>query len=208
MKFSIPCLLVVVLLTIAQPVSADLLNGGLESGDFTSWTTDQDIYSSSWFGGIQVVESHGIITDAYEGDYFAKLPAYSSFYQDITWSKDDTLTFKWAFEGLQQTSMGQKKVGAISVDDSDPGWLHLDMLQEATYWSGGNVTTWQAYTYTFLSNGSGTVRFWMSWVESPGGTVPAYLYIDDIQYTPTPSAILILAPCAVALLKRRRRAAG
>ncbi len=156
---AIRCLLLVVLLVLVQPASADPLNGGFEIGNFTSWTTDQDIYASNWFGGIQVLQSHGIVSDASEGDYFAKLPPNSWMKQDMTWFADDTLTFKWAFEELQQTSMSREKVAAFSVHNEAGGFLFVDNFRKATYWSGGNTTGWETYTYDFPAAGSGHIQF-------------------------------------------------
>jgi hypothetical protein len=200
---SIGCAVSIVLSVAVLPAMSAPLNGGFETGDFTSWTTVQDSYSINWFGGIQVLSAHGSYT-ADEGTYFAKLPVYSSMYQDMTWLAGDILTFSYAFEGVHQTAMGRVKTSAISVEDDVLGRIHLDGLGEATYWSSGNTNGWRTYTYIFPQAGTGHIRFWMSWVSDPGYGQDAYVYIDNVQHVPGPPAILLLAPGVVALLRRKR----
>jgi hypothetical protein len=68
---------------MASTANAAIDNGGFETGDFTPWTTYEDIYAVAWFGGIQVLTSH-LVTSPDAGNYFAKLPANSNISQGLT----------------------------------------------------------------------------------------------------------------------------
>ena len=77
------CLVVALFTLPVNHARAALLNGGFESGNFSDWVMNEDVYAQVFFGGTQVVTSRpGYL--AYEGNYFAKMPVFSTVAQPAT----------------------------------------------------------------------------------------------------------------------------
>jgi hypothetical protein len=175
---------IMVALCWAGGVRADaIVNGGFETGDLTGWTTGGN-------GSVSVVT-----TNPYEGNYCALMQTGGS--GEMMWSQlfnasaNEVISFAWR-----------------GVGDAGPGYTNAFANIYGPYIYGGVTlydetdlppsSAWQVYSYEVPTTGSYSVLF------DTGGDSTVQFYFDDVQVTPEPASVGLLAVGLSALLLRRK----
>jgi len=181
----LPCLAAIaVALCAAGGARADIIvNGGFELGNLTGWT-------AIGYGAANIITNN-----PYEGNYCALLTTggnweelvFATFYA----SAGEEISFAWR-----------------GVGDADPGYANAIAIISGPYIYGGMMlydetglpasAAWQVYSYEAPTTGSYQVGFYTS------GDNTVQFYFDDMQVTPEPASMGMLAVGLSALLLRRK----
>jgi len=154
---------------IMSELTTSIFNGSFETGDFSGWNV-----TPSAGGGASVVNDSSFATDR---DYYASLQANALVSRDKTWSAGEQVTFDWYFNAedylpYNDWSVFQVKDGGGNIVDTI---TLADVAQVGNYGDSG----WKNHTYTFASNGTGSIEFG---VFNNGDTVlDSQLYVDNVS---------------------------
>jgi hypothetical protein len=189
-----------------------ITNGSFETGNFSGWSITEQ-----WGGSAKVVTVaeafKGNTYTATDGRYMADLTATSFVQQNQTWSAGESLSFDWAFLGMDarvpivnwfnDTALfeivGANNVPVYSV-------VLADILSTGNY----NDTGWQTFTYTFTTDGSGSIRFGVQ--NKTSFFQDSVLLVDNVRSAapvPEPTTMLLFGTGLLSLAAvGRRRAAS
>ncbi len=195
---------VAVIIAVTTSTTAAIDNGGFESGDFTSWTTWQDVYAGAWFGGIQVVNSH-LVTTPDTGSYFAKIPAASKMSQTLSWQTGDTISFRYAFDGTPTFHNDRAKYALFQLfeDGNANAIYNSEHIARQSLHNSGDTNDWRDYSYEFTTSGTGHFDIGLWWWVDPGHAEPGYFYVDQVMYVPEPATVAIVMLGALGVLRKR-----
>jgi hypothetical protein len=146
-----------------------IFNGSFETGDFSGWNV-----TTSAGGAASVVNDSNFATDR---DYYASLQANALVSRDKTWSAGEQVNFDWYFDAedylpYNDWSVFQVKDGEGKIVDT----LTLaDVAEVGNYGDSG----WKNHTYTFTSNGTGSIEFGV--FNSRDTSLDSQLYIDNVS---------------------------
>jgi hypothetical protein len=164
--------------TSAAPIS--VINGGLETGNFSGWST-------SGYGSETVVSSVKpvmlpVVYSPTEGSYFANLYADATLSQNTSWNAGDKLSFDWNFVANDYLPYNDWSI--FEIRDSGNHVISPVSLADISTVGDYQATGWKHYTYTFASAGSGSINFGV--YNSSDHTFPSQLLIDKITAAPSP----------------------
>lgn len=181
MKTTAATVIVLMLLGATSPTSAEIVNGGFETGDFTGWTRQ---------GSGDFILSSG----APEGSCCAVVEAnnanpYSRLMQSFSANAGDQFSVLARYSGEGNCGI----------------WLEDEEMN--TVFSPTTTTNWQTYSYTITETGNYVINASAMSEPTIGGL--SSLWLDAVRVTPVPepSTVVLLGIGAIGLLAWRRRAA-
>ena len=187
---------------MASAVPISILNGSFETGDFNGWTTTGG-------GGQSVVSSVGVLSTTFsptDGDYLARLIADSTLTQGVSWDAGDAVSFDWNFIALDFMPYNDYSIFEVRDSGGSP-IFGLTLADVAGTVPGGQYqgyTGWNNYSYTFDSEGSGSIAFGV--YDVLGGTFSSQLLIDNVVATPVPEpfSMMMLGCLGAGMLGARK----
>jgi hypothetical protein len=219
------CVIMLTLAVLPNIASADVTNGGFETGDFTGWSTIgvASIETAAYGAGptegsyqaLVISEDGSLVSDStietflglaagtLDGLIDDDATAGSAIKQTITASAGDMLTFDWNF--LTDEMVGTVPdftfvsiVSGTSEILADVG--SSTFVSSATTFS--NETGFTMFTYTFPTSGTFTLGFGV--MHAWDNEVDSGLLLDNVTIIPEPTTICLLGLGALSLLRRKR----
>ena len=170
-------------------ISSPIVNGDFATGDLSGWSVTTvtapnslDDGSASEVTGVAVLGSSAEISQAY------------------SWVANETVTFDWAFDYLDQPPYDDSAYFGVRGLPGGIGDFKIILAAKLT-------TPWDTYTHTFTNTGSGTLYFG----AQDGGGDEGYnsiAYFDNIQSTnpiPEPGTMLLFSIGLVGLAGVNRK---
>ena len=187
-----------------EPVYADIINGGFETGDLTGWQTYADAG-----GSVSVINS----TEAPEGTHYAILsldppgtPPFDGAFAQLILSQNITAAAGQTVQ-LDVRSAGTTNAGGFEIDMWDVhggGYTSLIIPSNGT----GSMGDWTSVTVPFTDSlAPAHLRIMLDEHPVNGAWYPQQVAVDAIFLVPEPSTLVLLGVGAIGLLvyARRRR---
>jgi len=216
----ISCTLCVAVVLCCSTANANLLNGGFETGDLTSWTATGTVQAVPWelsrdFLGLSQAPASGF-WDPAGGNYFASLWSTDSWGTDISTLTQTFTTPTWTGSNPWVTLDYFYDFGDV-VPFEDPARIYvIDSLGNSVFdmtindpfagtglgddvnidWTSLNISLPSAGTYTLGFEIMDSIGVWES-----------ILGVDNVQVVPVPAAVVLgILGMSVAGLKLRKHA--
>jgi hypothetical protein len=224
------CVIMLTLAVLSNIASADITNGGFESGDFTGWSTIgvtsietaaygtgptegsyQALVTSPEDNGFLVSDSTietflGLAAGTLDGLIAKDATVGSAIKQTITASAGDMLTFDWNF-----------LTDEVEEGDDVPDFTFVSIVSgtteiladavSSTFVSSStpffDETGFTMFQYTFPTSGTFTLGFGVMHVEDDD--VDSGLLLDNVTIIPEPTTICLLGLGALSLLHKRKK---
>jgi hypothetical protein len=216
-------LLLVAVFLLPAGLHADFVNGGFETGDFSSWATSGDASVVGSVGSISPPEGtkQARMTNGPGSSSAADLETFlglssgtlsglgngtategSAIKQTVTADVGDTLTFRWNFLTAESTPGDPYNDFAfVSIVPGSTSTLANTHSSFTTTDAPGfnSMTGYQTFTFTFTSSGSFTVGVGV--VDVQDTSTNSGLLVDDFRLSPVPepSSLVLLSAGLVGL---------
>ncbi|NLX18554.1 MAG: PEP-CTERM sorting domain-containing protein, partial [Desulfobulbus sp.] len=187
-----------------------ITNGSFETGDLTGWGITETLGGSA-----KVVTSaqarFGNTYTATDGRYMADLMATSFIQQNQTWSAGESISFDWAFLAMDLAfSFGPWEYyndkALFEVIGANNKTVYSVTLADILSVGNYQDTGWQTFTYTFTTDGSGSIRFG---VQNKTDTLnDSILLVDNVRSAapvPEPTTMLLFGTGLLSLAAVGRR---
>ncbi len=181
----LPCLaaIAVVLCSVGVVQADAIVNGGFETGDLTGWS-----------GGGPGAENV-VTTSPYDGKFCALVSAKGNW--EVLWSPLFSAAagqvISFAYIAMADTT----EYTTVSIYGPYP-FGSGGMLYESIQFGTIQTLNWLVYSYQVPVTGSYDVEFYVS------GDTSDQFYVDDLQVTPEPATIGLLAAGLSALMLLRK----
>jgi hypothetical protein len=220
------CIITLTLAVLPNIASADVTNGGFESGDFTGWSTIgvTSIETAAYGAGptegsyqaLVISEDGSLVSDStietflglaagtLDGLIAADATAGSAIKQTITVSAGDMLTFDWNF--LTDEMVGGSIPDFTFVSIVSGTSEILADVTSSTFVSSdtpfSNETGFTMFPYTFPTSGTFTLGFGV--MHATDNEVDSGLLLDNVTIIPEPATMALLGLGSLVLLRKRR----
>jgi hypothetical protein len=216
----ISCALCVAVILYCSTASANLLNGGFETGDLTSWTATGTVQAVPWefsrdFLGLPQAPASGF-WDPTGGSYFASLWSTDNLGTDISTLTQTFTTPTWTGSNPWVVLDYFYDFGDI-VPFEDPARIYvIDSLGNSVFdmtindpFAGTGLgddqnIDWTSLSISLPSAGTYTLGFE---IQDSIGVYESILGVDNVQVVPVPAAVLLgVLGMGMAGLKLRKYA--
>jgi len=217
---AISCALGVAVVLCCSTASANLMNGGFETGDLTGWYSQGAVQAVQWeyardFLGLSQPPASGF-WDPAGGNYFASLWSqeedffpHTDSYMRQTFTTPEPgwqLNFDYFYDfGDVQGYWATASIIVMDGVGTPIWWRSINDPGAGTGLADDENIDWTHITVPLASAGTYTLEF--SIYDHPFGGFESILGVDDVQVVPVPAAVVLgILGMGMAGLKLRKHA--